>query len=193
MGGVTRGILARKPRRFCGRSSRLPLAGSAVYCWDLVARSRRARSARSDAQQPELPLAAAPSSRSGSVLESGQAARLAIARRAKPGAPRNHVRLVVTLELRTALAERLSEKAIRSGEPRSRGDRHARSGSEAMTSPRRSCRSSLAANQRTMLECHCQRPSGARAVPRLPQGLRSGLPPSLLLAGLTIPVSCWGG
>jgi hypothetical protein len=90
-------------------------AGSAVYCWGPVARSRRARSARADAQQPELPLAAVPTSRFGIVLEAGQAAKLAIARRAKPGAPRDHVRLVLTLELRTALAERLSEKAIRAG------------------------------------------------------------------------------
>jgi hypothetical protein len=86
-----------------------------VYCWDLVARSRRARSDRSDAEQPELPLAAAPTSRSGSVLEPEQAAKLAIASRAKPGAPPDYVRLVLTLELRTALAEFLSEKAIRSG------------------------------------------------------------------------------
>ena len=86
-----------------------------MYCWGLVARPRRARSDRSDAQQPELPLAAAPKSRSGSVLEPGQAAKLAIARRAKPGAPPDHVRLVLTLELRTDLAELLSEKAIRSG------------------------------------------------------------------------------
>ena len=86
-----------------------------MYCWDLVARSRRARSDRSDAQQPELPLAAASTSRSGRVLEPGQAAKLAVARRAKAGAPPDHVRLVLSLELRTALAELLSEKAIRSG------------------------------------------------------------------------------
>ena len=86
-----------------------------MYCWDLVARPRRARSDRSDAQQPELPLAAAPKSRSGSVLEPWQAAKLAVARRAKPGTPPDYVRLVLTLELRTALAEFLSEKAIRSG------------------------------------------------------------------------------
>jgi hypothetical protein len=86
-----------------------------VYFWGLVARPRRARSDRSDAQQPELPLAAPPKSRSGRVLEPKQAAKLAIARRAKPGAPPGHVRLVLSLELRTVLAELLSEKAIRSG------------------------------------------------------------------------------
>lgn len=58
---------------------------------------------------------AAPKSGSGSVLEPGQAAKIAIARRAKPGAPPGHVRLVLSLELRTALAELLSEKAIRFG------------------------------------------------------------------------------
>ena len=80
-----------------------------------MGRPRRARADRSDARQPELPLAAPPKSRSGRVLEPEQAAKLAIARRAKPGAPPGHVRLVLSLELRTALAERLSEKAIRSG------------------------------------------------------------------------------
>ena len=58
---------------------------------------------------------AAPKLRSRSVLEPEQAAKIAIARRAKPGTSPDHVRLVLTLELRTALAELLSEKAIRSG------------------------------------------------------------------------------
>ena len=44
-----------------------------------------------------------------------EAAKVAIARRAKPGAPPDHVRLVLTLELRRALAEHLSAEAIRSG------------------------------------------------------------------------------
>jgi len=43
-----------------------------------------------------------------------EAAKVAIARRAKPGAPPDHVRLVLTLELRRALAEHLSVEAIRS-------------------------------------------------------------------------------
>ena len=78
-----------------------------------MGRPRRTRSDRSDAQQPELPLAAAPKRRSGGVLEPEEAARLAIARRAKPGAPLGYVRLVLTLELRRELAEKLSERAIR--------------------------------------------------------------------------------
>ena len=77
---------------------------------------RRARSDRSgSSQQPELPLAAAPKSPSRRVLEPDEAAKLAIAHRAKPGAPPGHVRLVLTLEIRQALAEQLSAKAIRSG------------------------------------------------------------------------------
>jgi hypothetical protein len=80
-----------------------------------MARSRRARSDRSDAQQPELPLPPPSKSRSGRILEPRQAATVAIAPRAKLGAPPDHVRLVLTLELRMALAELLSEKAIRAG------------------------------------------------------------------------------
>jgi hypothetical protein len=80
-----------------------------------MGRPKRARSDRSDAQQPELPLAAPPKRRSGSVLEPEQAAKITIARRAKPGTTPDHVRLILTLELRRALADRLSEKAIRSG------------------------------------------------------------------------------
>jgi hypothetical protein len=68
-----------------------------------MGRPRRARADRSGVQQPELPLAAAPERRSSSGLEPEEAAKLAIARRAKPGAPPDHVRLV------------LSAKAIRSG------------------------------------------------------------------------------
>lgn len=80
-----------------------------------VAKRRRARPDRSGGEQPELPLAAAPRRRSSSVLEPEEATKVAIARRAKPGAPPDHVRLVLTLELRKALAERLSAMAIRSG------------------------------------------------------------------------------
>ena len=80
-----------------------------------MGRPRRARSDRSGSQQPELPLAAGRKSRSSSILEPEPAAKLAIARRAKPGAPPDHVRLVLTLEIRRALAEQLSAKAIRTG------------------------------------------------------------------------------
>jgi len=48
-------------------------------------------------------------------MDPEQAAKLAIGRRAKPGALPDHARLVLTLELRHALAEQLSAQAIRSG------------------------------------------------------------------------------
>jgi hypothetical protein len=66
-------------------------------------------------QQPELPLLAAPKSRSSGVLGPAASAKLAIARRAKPGTPLGHVRLVLTLELRRTLGEQLSDQAIRTG------------------------------------------------------------------------------
>jgi len=74
---------------------------------------RRARSARSRAEQPELPLAAPVKKRLSGGLEPAAAAKLAVARRAKPSAVPDHVRLVLTLELRRELAEKLSERAIR--------------------------------------------------------------------------------
>jgi hypothetical protein len=81
-----------------------------------MGRQRRARSDRSgSSQQSELPLAAAPKPPSRRILEPDEAAKLAIAHRTKPGAPPGHVRLVLTLEIRQALAEQLSAKAIRSG------------------------------------------------------------------------------
>ena len=43
------------------------------------------------------------------------AAKRAVAHRAKPGAPPGHVRIVLTLDLRRGLAEHLSAEAIRSG------------------------------------------------------------------------------
>ena len=63
--------------------------------------------------QPELPLGA-PKRRAASI-EPEEAAKVAIARRAKPGAPPGYVRLVLSLELRRALAEQLSARAIREG------------------------------------------------------------------------------
>ena len=75
--------------------------------------SRRRTARRND--QPELPLPAAPKRRPPAGVDPEEAAKVAIARRAKPGAPPDHVRLVLTLELRRALAERLSAQAIRSG------------------------------------------------------------------------------
>jgi hypothetical protein len=48
-------------------------------------------------------------------VEPEQAAKAAIARRGKPSALPDHVKLVLTLDLRQALAERLSARAIREG------------------------------------------------------------------------------
>jgi len=48
-------------------------------------------------------------------VEPEQAAKIAIARRAKPSASPDQVKLVLTLDLRGALAERLSAKVIREG------------------------------------------------------------------------------
>ncbi len=70
------------------------------------------RPVRSD-DQPELPLAAAPKRRPSGVLPPQAAARLAVARRAKPASVLGYVRLVLTLEVRRDLAEKLSERAIR--------------------------------------------------------------------------------
>ena len=75
--------------------------------------SRRRPNAARMLDQPELPLAA-PKARTRGV-EPEQAAKVAIARRAKPGAPPGYVRLVLSLELRRALAEQLSARAIREG------------------------------------------------------------------------------
>jgi hypothetical protein len=80
-----------------------------------VSRRRATSSKRRRVDQPELPLARAPKAPHGLGLDPERAAKVAIARRAKPGAPPGRVRLVLTLELRRALAEQLSAKAIRSG------------------------------------------------------------------------------
>jgi hypothetical protein len=70
-------------------------------------------SRRDDASQPDLPIAA-PSRRRGSIPEPEEAAKLAIARRGKLSPVPDHVRLVLTLEHRRELAEKLSLKAIKS-------------------------------------------------------------------------------
>ncbi len=75
---------------------------------------RRRRPDRSGTEQPELPLAATVKKRLSGVLEPAAAARLAVARRAKRSAVPDHVRLVLTLELRRELAEKLSLRAIKS-------------------------------------------------------------------------------
>jgi hypothetical protein len=69
----------------------------------------------SNCRSAQLPLAGARKVPNGPGLDPEEAAKLAIARRAKPRGPPGHVRLVLTLELRRALAEQLSAKAIRSG------------------------------------------------------------------------------
>ena len=48
-------------------------------------------------------------------VEPEHAAKAAIARRGRPSALPDHVKLVLTLDLRRALAERLSARAIREG------------------------------------------------------------------------------
>ena len=78
-----------------------------------MSRHRIGRLRRDEDNQPTLPLTVNPKPRTRP--EPDEAARLAIARRTKPGAPPDHVRLVLTLELRRALAEQLSARAIRSG------------------------------------------------------------------------------
>jgi hypothetical protein len=65
-------------------------------------------------ERPEqLPLVASAKTRVG--VEPEQAAKVAIARRAKPSAVLGDVKLVLTLDLRRALAEWLTAKAIREG------------------------------------------------------------------------------
>ena len=73
---------------------------------------RRGRPYRSGTQQPERPLAAR--KQRLRVLDPEVAARVAISRRAKPSAIPGHVKLLLTLELRRELPERLSQQAIRS-------------------------------------------------------------------------------
>jgi len=69
---------------------------------------RRRRPDRSGIEQPERPLKAA---KRRPVLEQETAARIAIARRAKPSGIPGYVRLLLTLELRRELAEKLSLRA----------------------------------------------------------------------------------
>jgi hypothetical protein len=76
-----------------------------------VSRNRAARSHR-NSDQPDLSRTVSPRRRM-SLPVPEEAAKLAIARRAKPSSVPDHVRLVLTLELRRALAEQLSARAIR--------------------------------------------------------------------------------
>jgi hypothetical protein len=69
----------------------------------------------------QLPLAAAPlaplpvKSTAVSARSADEAAKVAIARRAKPSGVPGHVKLVITQDIPRALAERLSARAIRQG------------------------------------------------------------------------------
>jgi len=78
--------------------------------WALVGRRRRPYG--SGTGQPELPLAA-PKQRPR-LLEPEVAARIAVSRRAKPSAIPGYVKLLLTLEFRRELAEKLSLRAIKS-------------------------------------------------------------------------------
>src|SRR5690349_21754249 len=95
-------------------------------------RRRVARqSRRQSPNQADPPLTTTPRRRA-SVAEPEEAAKLAIARRARPGAPPGHVRLVLTLELRRALARPGHPVGQ---EPGSYRDRHAGGRGQAMTEP----------------------------------------------------------
>ena len=67
-----------------------------------------------DAKSARIVLAAMPKKRLSTVLDPAAAAKVAVARRAKPSPVPDHVRLALTLELRRELAEKLSLKAIKS-------------------------------------------------------------------------------
>jgi hypothetical protein len=77
-------------------------------------RRRSSQASREERAGPEqLPLDTSPKIRAGVSPE--EAAKVAIARRTRPSVVPDHVRLTLTLDLRRALAERLSARAIRTG------------------------------------------------------------------------------
>ena len=73
---------------------------------------RRQFSSRDAGAPEQLPLL---SPKARTRIEPEQAAKVAIARRAKPATRPGDVKLVLTLEVRRQLAERLSARAIREG------------------------------------------------------------------------------
>jgi hypothetical protein len=77
-----------------------------------VSQRKPSRSQPENAQEAQLPLELS-SKRRG--VEPEQAAKLAIARRARPSAVPGHVKLTLTLDVRRSLAEWLSATAIREG------------------------------------------------------------------------------
>src|SRR5262245_25061921 len=76
-----------------------------------MSRRRTVQSRRIEVHQSELPLAATPKARGGVGVAPERAAKLAIARKAKPRAPPHHVRLVLTFELRLATAVQRARSA----------------------------------------------------------------------------------
>jgi len=76
----------------------------------------RRRRAKADDGQPELPLTAALKRRTAGVLAPEVAAKVAVARRAKHSPIPGYVRLLLTLEVRRELAEKLSLRAIKTEE-----------------------------------------------------------------------------
>ena len=77
-----------------------------------MSRRKKASPEASDGQ-PELPLASGLKRR---VLAPEVAARVAVSRRAKPSPIPGYVRLLLTLEVRRELAEKLSLRAIKTEE-----------------------------------------------------------------------------
>ena len=75
--------------------------------------SRRPARERSEGEQLPLPTPTAPKSRQRIKRAPEQAARVYIARRAKPSVVPGHVKLTMTLDMRRELAERRSARAIR--------------------------------------------------------------------------------
>jgi hypothetical protein len=74
-----------------------------VYRTGTASVSSRRRISSND-NQPERPLAATPMKRLSTVLDPAAAAKIAVARRTKPSAIPDHVHLVLTLDIRRALA-----------------------------------------------------------------------------------------
>ena len=66
-------------------------------------------------EQLILPAPPAPKPRTAKLLTPEQAAKIAVARRAKPSVAPGHVKLTLTLDMPRDLVERLSARSIREG------------------------------------------------------------------------------
>ena len=77
--------------------------------------STRSRRGNKHEAPEQLPLVIPPRAPAGRGREPEQAAKLAIARRGRASAVPGHVKLVLTLDVPRALAERLSARAIHEG------------------------------------------------------------------------------